>query len=410
MFFNLIYTRVAQELLMEEFQRISRLPPYVFNIVNELKAKARAAGEDIIDFGMGNPDQATPKHIVDKMVEATRRPDTHRYSMSKGIPRLRKAICNWYKARFDVDLDPETEAIVTIGSKEGLAHLALATLGPGDVVLVPNPAYPIHPYGVVIAGADLRHVPMIPGGDFFDELHKAIIDSWPKPKMLILNFPGNPTSQCVELDFFEKIIAVAKEHNIWVVQDIAYADIVFDGYKAPSILQVKGAKDIAVEFFSMSKSYNMPGWRVGFMCGNKELVSALARIKSYLDYGTFTPIQIAAIAALEGPQDCVVEIADMYRKRRDVLCEGLNSAGWPVVKPKATMFVWAKIPEAYQAMGSLEFSKKLLLEAKVAVAPGIGFGQYGDDHVRFGLIENEHRTRQAVRGIRHMMKKDGLVK
>lgn len=409
-FFNLIPIRVAQELLMEEFHRISRLPPYVFNIVNELKAKARAAGEDIIDFGMGNPDQPTPKHIVDKMLEATKRPDTHRYSMSKGIPRLRKAICNWYKTRFDVDLDPETEAIVTIGSKEGLAHLALATLGPGDVVLVPNPAYPIHPYGVVIAGADLRHVPMIPGGDFFDELQKAIIDSWPKPKMLILNFPGNPTSQCVELDFFEKIIAVAKENNIWVVQDIAYADIVFDGYKAPSILQVKGAKDIAVEFFSMSKSYNMPGWRVGFMCGNKELVSALARIKSYLDYGTFTPIQIAAIAALEGPQDCVVEIAEMYRKRRDVLCEGLNTAGWLVEKPKATMFVWAKIPEAYQALGSLEFSKKLLLEAKVAVAPGIGFGQYGDDHVRFGLIENEHRTRQAVRGIRHMMKKDGLVK
>ena len=409
MFFNLTHARVAQELLMEEFHRISRLPPYVFNIVNELKAKARAAGEDIIDFGMGNPDQPTPKHIVDKMIEATQRPDTHRYSMSKGIPRLRKAICNWYKTRFDVDLDPETEAIVTIGSKEGLAHLALATLGPGDIVLVPNPAYPIHPYGVVIAGADLRHVPMVPGGDFFDELQKAIIDSWPKPKMLILNFPGNPTSQCVELDFFEKIVAVAKEHNIWVVQDIAYADIVFDGYKAPSILQIKGAKDIAVEFFSLSKSYNMPGWRVGFMCGNKELVSALARIKSYLDYGTFTPIQIAAIAALEGPQDCVAEIAEMYRKRRDVLCEGLNAAGWPVRKPKATMFVWARIPEAYQAMGSLEFSKKLLLEAKVAVAPGIGFGQYGDDHVRFGLIENEHRTRQAVRGIRHMMKKDIVI-
>ncbi|MEI7995401.1 MAG: alanine transaminase, partial [Methylococcaceae bacterium] len=385
------------------------LPPYVFNIVNELKAKARAAGEDIIDFGMGNPDQPTPKHIVDKMVEATLRSDTHRYSMSKGIPRLRKAICHWYKIRFDVDLDPETEAIVTIGSKEGLAHLALATLGPGDIVLVPNPAYPIHPYGVVIAGADLRHVPMISGGDFFEELQKAIVDSWPKPKMLILNFPGNPTTQCVELDFFEKIIAVAKEHNIWVVQDIAYADIVFDGYKAPSILQVKGAKDIAVEFFSMSKSYNMPGWRVGFMCGNKELVAALARIKSYLDYGTFTPIQIAAIAALEGPQECVAEIAEMYRKRRDVLCDGLNAAGWPVEKPKATMFVWAKIPEAYQAMGSLEFSKKLLSEAKVAVAPGIGFGNYGDDHVRFGLIENEHRTRQAVRGIRIMMKKDGVV-
>ncbi|MCF7986147.1 MAG: alanine transaminase [Methylovulum sp.] len=394
---------------MEQFQRISRLPPYVFNIVNELKAKARAAGEDIIDFGMGNPDQPTPKHIVDKMIEATQREDTHRYSMSKGIPRLRRAICNWYKTRFDVDLNPETEAIVTIGSKEGLAHLALATLGPGDVVLVPNPAYPIHPYGVVIAGADLRHVPLIPGVDFFDELHKAIIESWPKPKMLIINFPGNPTAQCVELEFFEKIIALAKEHKIWVVHDIAYVDIVFDGYVAPSILQVEGAKDIAVEFFSMSKSYNMPGWRVGFMCGNKELVSALARIKSYLDYGTFTPIQIAAIAALEGSQDCVAEIADMYRKRRDVLCEGLNSSGWPVEKPKATMFVWAKIPEAYQAMGSLEFSKKLLLEAKVAVAPGIGFGQYGDDHVRFGLIENEHRTRQAIRGIRNMMKKDQVV-
>ncbi|MCX7084262.1 MAG: alanine transaminase [Methylococcales bacterium] len=394
---------------MQEFHRISRLPPYVFNIVNELKAKARAAGEDIIDFGMGNPDQATPQHIVDKLIEAVQRPDTHRYSVSKGIPRLRKAICNWYKTRFDVDLDPETEAIVTIGSKEGLAHLALATLGPGDVVLVPNPAYPIHPYGVVIAGADLRHVPMVPGGDFFEELQKAIVDSWPKPKMLILNFPGNPTTQCVELDFFEKIVAVAKEHNIWVVQDIAYADIVFDGYKSPSILQVEGAKDIAVEFFSMSKSYNMPGWRVGFMCGNKELVSALARIKSYLDYGTFAPIQIAAIAALEGPQDCVAEIAEMYKKRRDVLCEGLNAAGWPVEKPKATMFVWAKIPDAYLAMGSLEFSKKLLLEAKVAVAPGVGFGNYGDDHVRFGLIENEHRTRQAVRGIRNMMKKDGVI-
>jgi alanine-synthesizing transaminase len=394
---------------MEQFQRISRLPPYVFNIVNDLKAKARAEGEDIIDFGMGNPDQATPEHIVNKLVESVKRPDTHRYSVSKGIPRLRRAICNWYKTRFDVDLNPETEAIVTIGSKEGLAHLALATLGPGDVVLVPNPAYPIHPYGVVIAGADLRHVPMVPGGDFFEELQKAITDSWPKPKMLILNFPGNPTSQCVELEFFEKIIAVAKEHKIWVVQDIAYADIVFDGYKAPSILQVEGAKDIAVEFFSLSKSYNMPGWRVGFMCGNKELVAALARIKSYLDYGTFTPIQIAAIAALEGPQECVVEIAEMYRKRRDVLCDGLTAAGWPVEKPKATMFVWARIPEAYQHMGSLEFSKKLLAEAKVAVSPGIGFGQHGDDHVRFGLIENEHRTRQAVRGIRLMMKKDKVV-
>ncbi|CCE23247.1 alanine transaminase [Methylotuvimicrobium alcaliphilum] len=394
---------------MEQFHRISRLPPYVFNIVNELKAKARAAGEDIIDFGMGNPDQPTPDHIVNKLVEAAQREDTHRYSVSKGIPRLRRAICNWYKHRFDVDLDPDTEAIVTIGSKEGLAHLALATLGPGDVVLVPNPAYPIHPYGVVIAGADIRHVALVAGVDFFEELHKAIVDSWPKPKMLILNFPGNPTTQCVDLEFFEKIVEVAKEHNIWVVQDVAYADIVFDGYKAPSILQVKGATDIAVEFFSLSKSYNMPGWRVGFMCGNKDLVAALARIKSYLDYGTFTPIQIAAITALEGPQDCVAEIAEMYRKRRDVLCEGLTAAGWPVPKPKATMFVWAPIPEPYKEMGSLEFSKKLLADAKVAVSPGIGFGQYGDDHVRFGLIENEHRTRQAIRGIRHMLKKDKVV-
>lgn len=394
---------------MEQFHRISRLPPYVFNIVNELKAKARAAGEDIIDFGMGNPDQPTPKHIVNKLIESAQREDTHRYSVSKGIPRLRKAICNWYKNRFDVDLDPETEAIVTIGSKEGLAHLALATLSPGDIVLVPNPAYPIHPYGVVIAGADVRHVPLVPGVDFFEELQKAIVDSWPKPKMLILNFPGNPTTQCVDLEFFENIVAVAKEHKIWVVQDIAYADIVFDGYQAPSILQIEGAKDIAVEFFSLSKSYNMPGWRIGFMCGNKELIAALARIKSYLDYGTFTPIQIAAISALEGPQDCVEKIATQYRKRRDVLCDGLTAAGWPVPKPKATMFVWAPIPEAYKAMGSLEFSKKLLSEAKVAVSPGIGFGQYGDDHVRFGLIENEHRTRQAVRGIRNMLKKDKVV-
>jgi len=395
---------------MEEFHRISRLPPYVFNIVNELKAKARSEGEDIIDFGMGNPDQPTPKHIVAKMVEAAERDDTHRYSVSRGIPRLRKAICQWYKNRFDVDLDPETEAIVTIGSKEGLAHLALATLGPGDVVLVPNPAYPIHPYGVVIAGADLRHVQMVPGVDFFEELHKAIIDSWPKPKMLILNFPGNPTSECVELEFFEKIVAVAKEHNIWVVHDIAYADIVFDGYKAPSILQVEGAKDIAVEFYSLSKSYNMPGWRVGFMCGNKTLVSALTRIKSYLDYGMFTPIQVAAIAALEGPQDCVQEICDMYKSRRDVLCDGLNGIGWAVEKPKATMFVWAPIPEQYKEMGSLEFCKKMIIDAKVAVSPGVGFGQYGDDHVRFSLIENEHRTRQALRGIRAMLKKDGVLK
>ena len=393
---------------MEEFRRIKRLPPYVFAIVNALKAEARARGEDIIDFGMGNPDQPTPKHIVDKLVEAAQRRDTHRYSQSKGIPRLRRAICNWYKDRYDVDLDFETEAIVSIGSKEGLAHLALACLGPGDSVLVPNPAYPIHPYGFVIAGADVRHVPLVPGVDFFEELEKAIAESWPRPKMLVLNFPGNPTTQCVELDFFERVVAIAREHNIWVIHDIAYADIVFDGYKAPSILQVPGAKEIAVEFFSLSKSYNMPGWRVGFMVGNPVLVAALAKIKSYLDYGTFTPIQVAAITALEGPQECVQEIRDMYQKRRDVLCDGLNALGWQVEKPRATMFVWARIPEAYQSMGSLEFSKKLITDAKVAVSPGIGFGQHGDDHVRFSLIENEHRTRQALRGIKDMFRKDGI--
>ncbi|WP_455385487.1 alanine transaminase [Acidihalobacter prosperus] len=390
--------------MKDDFPRIQRLPPYVFNIVNELKAKARARGEDIIDFGMGNPDQPTPRHIVDKLVEAAQRGDTHRYSVSRGIPRLRRAICGWYKERFDVELDPESEAIVTIGSKEGLAHLALATLGPGDAVLAPNPAYPIHPYGCVIAGADIRHVPMTPDVDFFHELERAIVESWPRPKMLILNFPGNPTGQCVELDFFEKVVAIAREHGIWVVHDIAYAEIVFDGYRAPSILQVPDAKDVAVEFYSLSKTYNMPGWRVGFMCGNPKLVAALARMKSYLDYGMFTPIQVAAITALEGPQDCVDEIRDTYRTRRDVLCDGLNAAGWPVERPKATMFVWARIPERYRELGSLEFSKRLLKEAKVAVAPGVGFGSYGDDHVRFGLIENVHRTRQAVRGIRHMLR------
>ena len=395
--------------MTEEFQRIKRLPPYVFNIVGELKAEARRRGEDIIDFGMGNPDQDTPKHIVDKLVEVAQREGVHRYSVSQGIPRLRKAICNWYQDRYDVDLDPDQEAIVTIGSKEGLAHLAMATVEQGDTVLVPNPAYPIHPYGFVIAGADIRHVPMTEDVDFFDELQKAIKDSWPKPKMLLLNFPGNPTTQTVELSFFEKVVEIAKEHNIWVIHDLAYADIVFDGYRAPSIMEVPGAKDIAVEFFTLSKSYNMPGWRVGFMVGNPTLVHALKRMKSYLDYGMFTPIQVAAITALEGPQECVQEICDMYKERRDVLCTGLNSVGWSVTPPKATMFVWAKIPEFYREMGSLEFSKKLLQEAKVAVSPGIGFGEYGDDHVRFSLIENEHRTRQAIRGIREMFRKDGFV-
>lgn len=395
--------------MIEEFPRIKRLPPYVFNIVNDLKAQARARGEDIIDFGMGNPDQPTPAHIVDKLTEAAQRGDTHRYSMSRGIPRLRRAICRWYKDKYDVELDQESEAIVTIGSKEGLAHLALATMGPGDAVLVPNPAYPIHPYGFIISGADIRHVPLTAEVDFFEELESAIKNTFPRPKMLVLNFPGNPTTQCVDLEFFEKVVAIAREHEIWVVHDLAYGEIVFDGYKAPSILQVPGAKEVAVEFYSLSKTYNMPGWRVGFMCGNPVLVSALARIKSYLDYGMFTPIQIAAIAALEGPQECVKEITEMYCSRRDVLCEGLNAIGWQVEKPKATMFVWAKIPAHYRAMGSLDFSKKLLEEAKVAVSPGIGFGEYGDDHVRFGLIENEHRTRQAVRGIRQMFKKDGVL-
>ena len=392
-----------------QFPRIERLPPYVFNVIGEMRQKARAAGEDVIDFSMGNPDQPTPDHIVKKLVETANRENTHRYSQSKGIPRLRRAMANWYRMRYDVDLDAETEVITTIGSKEGLAHLAMATLGPGDAVLVPNPAYPIHPYGFVIAGADIRHVPLLPGEYFFTELVKAIETSWPRPKMLVLNFPANPTAMCVEIDFFKKVVEIAREHDIWVVQDLAYADIVFDGHVAPSILQVDGAKEIAVEFFSLSKSYNMPGWRVGFAAGNRELIGALARIKSYLDYGTFTPIQVAAIAALEGDQTCVNEIRDMYQARRDVLCEGLNALGWPVEKPKATMFVWAKIPEQYREMRSLEFAKKLIRDANVAVSPGIGFGQYGDDHVRFALIENEHRTRQALRNIKRLFRVDSTM-
>ncbi len=389
----------------EDFPRISRLPPYVFSIVNDLKMQERHRGEDIIDFGMGNPDQPAPKHVVAKLIEASQRDDVHRYSVSRGIPRLRRAICNWYKSKYNVDLDPETEAIVTLGSKEGLAHLAMAIVDRGDAVLVPNPSYPIHPYGFILAGADVRHVPIGPGVDFFAELESAVKNSWPKPKLLLLNFPSNPTTQCVDLAFFEKVIEFAREHQIWIVQDLAYAEIVFDGYVAPSILQVPGAKEVAVEFYTLSKTYNMPGWRVGFMVGNPVLVKALAKLKSYLDYGMFTPIQVASILALEGPQDCVEEIRMTYQNRRDVLCEGLNAAGWKVEKPQGTMFVWAPIPEPFVGMGSLEFSKQMLLQAKVAVSPGIGFGEYGDKHVRFGLIENEHRTRQAVRGIRAMMKK-----
>jgi alanine-synthesizing transaminase len=394
--------------LAKEFPRIERLPPYVFNQVNELKLAARRRGEDIVDFGMGNPDQPTPKHIVEKLVEVARRGDTHRYSVSRGLPRLRRAISRWYASRYEVEIDAEQEAIVTIGSKEGLAHLALATIDRGDGVLVPNPAYPIHPYGFVIAGADIRHVPIGPDIDFFHELQTAIRNSWPKPKMLLLNFPSNPTAQCVDLDFFEHIVEIARENDIFVVHDLAYADLVFDGYTAPSIMEVPGAKDVAVEFFSLSKSYNMPGWRVGFMVGNRELVNALGRLKSYMDYGTFTPIQVAAITALEGPQDCVGEIRALYQARRDVLCEGLNAAGWDVEPPRATMFVWARLPEAYRAMGSLEFTKLLLRDAKVAVSPGIGFGEYGDEFVRFALIENIHRSRQAVRGIKDMLRAANL--
>ena len=392
-----------------EFSRIKRLPQYVFNITGELKMAARRRGEDIIDLSMGNPDGPTPPHIVEKLVEAARRPANHGYSVSKGIPRLRKAITNWYSDRYGVILDPESEAIVTIGSKEGIAHLALATLDRGDVVLVPNPSYPIHIYGPVIAGADIRHVRNTPDVDFFEELERAVKESFPKPKMIIVNFPSNPTAQCVDLSFFEKLLGIAREHGIYVVHDLAYADIVFDGYKAPSILQVPGAKEIAVEFFTMSKSYNMAGWRIGYMVGNPDLVAALSRIKSYHDYGTFTPLQIASIVALEGQQDCVEEIRKTYESRRNVMVKGLHEIGWNVDMPKAAMYIWAKIPEPYLHLGSLEFSKRLLTDAKLAAAPGIGFGEYGDDHVRLALIENEARIRQAIRGIKDMFRKDGVL-
>ena len=394
---------------MEEFSRIQRLPAYVFNITGEMKMAARRRGEDIIDFGMGNPDGATPKHIVDKLVEAALKPATHRYSVSRGIPRLRRAITNWYKTRYDVDLDPETEAIVTIGSKEGIAHLCLAILDSRDTVLVPNPSYPIHIYGPVIAGAHIVSVPVHDQEQFLAQLEDLIPRMTPRPKALIVNFPSNPTTECVELPFLARLVELAREYGFHLIHDLAYADLAFDGYKPPSVLQVPGAKDVAVEFFTMSKSYNMPGWRVGFMVGNPVLVSALARLKSYFDYGTFTPIQVASIAALEGPQDCVREICETYRRRRDVLVEGLNKLGWATPMPKATMFVWAQIPEQYRKLGSLEFSKLLLTDAKTAVSPGIGFGDYGDGHVRFSLIENEERTRQALRGIKQMLQKGALV-
>jgi len=388
---------------MREFEKIKRLPPYIFSVVNKLKMELRHAGQDIIDLGMGNPDQPTPQHIVDKLCEAAQDGRNHRYSMSRGIPGLRRAVCAWYKRRFDIDLDPETEAIATIGSKEGLAHLAVAITSPGDLVLTPNPAYPIHPYGFIIAGADIRHVPMGPGRDYFEDVQKAVRDSWPRPKILIVNFPSNPTAQVVDLDFYVKLVDFARENGLIVISDIAYAEICFDDYRCPSILQVPGARDLAVEFYSLSKSYNMPGWRMGFMVGNAAIVAALAKIKSYLDYGTFQPLQIASCAALNGPQECVEEIRLMYESRRDVMIDGLHKMGWMAEKPKATMFIWAEIPDDFKAMGSLEFSKRLLAGGGVALSPGIGFGEYGDHYVRIALIENEHRIRQALRGMRHFL-------
>ena len=383
----------------KDFSRIERLPRYVFEEINQLKIQARHDGKDIIDFGMGNPDQATPDFIVNKLTETVNKKETHRYSQSKGIPRLRKAISDWYDRKYNVSIDPENEAIVTMGSKEGLGQLALATMDKGDVILVPNPSYPIHPFGFIIAGADIRHVPIGPGIDFFNQLEEAIANTFPKPRMLVLNFPSNPTTECVDIDFFEQVVEIAKKNEIWVIHDLAYADLCFDDYKAPSFLEVKGAKDIGVEFFTLSKSYNMPGWRVGFCCGNKDLIGALSRVKSYYDYGLFTPIQVASIVALnEGDQE-VNKIRDMYKERRDVLCDGLNKIGWEVEKPKATMFVWAKIPDKFK-MKSIEFSKLLLNECDVAVSPGIGFGQYGDSYVRFSLIENRQRINQAVKGIK----------
>lgn len=388
--------------MTRRFQRIERLPPYVFNEVNQLKLEARQRGEDIIDFGLGNPDQATPDHIVEKAAEALTKGANHRYSVSRGLYKLRVAACDYWKRRFDVDLDPDDEMIVTMGSKEGLAHLVLTVTNPGDTVLVPSPTYPIHQYSVVIAGADIRQVPLIPGEDFIGPLEQAIAELWPKPTLLIINFPANPTTEVAPEGFFERVVELAREHDLMVIHDNAYSELCFDGYEAPSFLSVPGARDVGVECYTLSKSYNMPGWRVGFVAGNRDMIQALARVKSYYDYGMFAPIQVAAIAALNGPQDCIDEIREMYRERRDVLCGGLQRIGWDVPPPKATMFVWARIPEQYRAMGSLEFSKLLLAESKVAVSPGIGFGLYGDEYVRFALIENPHRTRQAIRGMKKL--------
>ena len=389
--------------MSDRFARLDRLPPYVFATVNQIKMQARREGKDIIDLGMGNPDLGTPSHIVEKLVEAARKPQNHRYSASMGITKLRLAIANWYKRRFDVEINPDTEAIVTIGIKEGLSHLVLVTTRPGDVVFTPNPTYPIHPFSAIIAGGDVRGIPVGPGHDFFENLIAAVKQTWPRPKMLILSYPHNPTTEVVSLVFFQKVVDFAKENGLLVIHDFAYADLVFDGYKAPSFLQAKGAKDVGVEFFSLSKSYSMAGWRMGFCCGNPETVAALKRIKSYLDYGVFQPIQIASIIALNGPDDCVTEIRKPYKARRDALVRGLSSAGWKIPKPKGTMFVWGRIPEKYRKMGSVEFSKFLIREAQVAVSPGLGFGEYGDEFVRFALIENPMRINQAVRGIRKIL-------
>ena len=388
---------------MEKFARLDRLPPYVFTTVNKIKMDARHAGEDIVDLGMGNPDLPTPKHIVDKLIEAAQKPHNHRYSASMGITKLRMAISDWYKRRFDVNIDHNSEAIVTIGAKEGISHLVLVTIRPGDVVFAQNPTYPIHPYSAIIAGGDVRGIPVGPDSDFFEDLMNATRQTWPRPKLLIISYPHNPTTEVVNLEFFEKIVDYAKEHNIMIIHDLAYADLVFDGYKAPSFLQVKGAKDVGVEFISLSKSYSMPGWRVGFCVGNREMVGALRRIKSYLDYGIFQPIQIASIIALNGPQDCVKNICNTYKERRDTLISGLNRIGWNIRSPKGTMFVWAKIPDKFIKMGSVEFSKFLIKNAQVAVSPGLGFGEYGDEYVRFALIENKMRINQAVRGIKKIL-------
>lgn len=392
---------------MEDFSRIQRLPPYVFAVVGDIKMKMRRQNIDIVDFSMGNPDMATPEHVVNKLIEAARKPINHRYSVSRGIPNLRKAICNRYKRLYNVDLDPENEAIVTMGSKEGLAHLCLAMLQPGDVVLAPDPTYPIHKYAPIIAGADVRSVPIGADRDFFEDLTEAMRHAWPKPKLLFLCYPHNPTTEVCTYDFFSKVVDFAKANDIWVIHDLAYADLVFDGYEAPSFLQVPGAKDVGVEFYTLSKSYSMPGWRVGFCLGNPRLIHALARIKSYLDYGIFQPIQIASTVALNGPDDCIGEIRGLYRDRRDKLIEGLNRIGWETPAPKATMFVWARIPDPFRKMGSVEFSKLLLTEGQVAVSPGLGFGAYGDEYVRFALIENEHRTRQGIAGIKRVLSQAG---